>query len=268
MDRDRTGRPKRDREPVYSLAVGVGRVFFGGVLRLRPTVSGAESLPATGAAVLAITHFGYMDFALVEWITWLRTRRRTRFMVTRRAADKPVVGWLLKQMRHIPVEIGAGRDAYADAVRALKEGELVGVFPEAGVSASFVVRELKTGAVRMAADAGVPVIPIVVWGGQLLKTKNHKSSFAEAFRAPIHVSVGAPLPADSSDDPAEKTAELRSHLQALLDDAQAAYPTSGTGKWWQPAHLGGAAPTPAAAAAAEAERQRRKAAARAEKTGT
>lgn len=253
-------------EPVYSSAVAVGRFFFGGLLQLRPAVSGTEWIPSSGAAVLAITHFGYMDFALVEWVTWLRTRRRIRFMVTRRAADKPVIGWLLRRMRHIPVEMGAGRDAYEHAVRALQHGELVGVFPEAGVSASFTVRELKTGAVRMAAAAGVPVIPVVVWGGQLLRTKNHRAQAREAFRAPIRVAVGTPIEVDPSDDPTEKTAELRSHLQALLDDAQKTYPMSGADQWWQPAHLGGSAPTPAAAAVAEAERQRRRSADRGRKT--
>ncbi|MFG6475599.1 lysophospholipid acyltransferase family protein [Microbacterium sp. P06] len=259
-------RARRRFEPVYSSAVTVGRFFFGGILQLRPTLSGTERIPSSGAAVVAITHFGYMDFALVEWVAWLRTRRRIRFMVTRRAADKPVVGWLLRQMQHIPVEIGAGRDAYAHAVRALQDGELVGVFPEAGVSASFTVRELKTGAVRMAAAAGVPVIPVVVWGGQFLRTKNHKARIREAFKAPIRVAVGLPIEVDPSDDPAEKTAELHSHLQTLLDDAQETYPMSGAGQWWQPAHLGGSAPTPAAAAAAEAERQRRRAADRGETT--
>jgi len=251
---------KRRYEPVYSMAVGVGRIFFGGILRLRPTVSGMNSIPDSGAAVLAITHFGYMDFALVEWVTWLRTGRRIRFLVTRRAADKPVIGWLLQQMRHIPVEMRAGGDAYKHAVQALREGELVGVFPEAGVSASFTVRELKTGAVRMAAAAGVPVIPVVVWGGQLLRTKNHRSRIREAFKAPISVTVGMPIEVISSDDPALKTAALRATLQALLDDAQATYPRSGEGQWWQPAHLGGSAPTPDAAATIEAERQRQRSA--------
>jgi 1-acyl-sn-glycerol-3-phosphate acyltransferase len=259
-------RAKRRFEPVYSSAVAVGRLFFGGILQLRPTVSGAERIPPSGAAVLAITHFGYMDFALVEWVAWLRRRRRIRFMVTKRAADKPVVGSLLRQMRHIPVDMGAGRDAYAHAVRALQDGELVGVFPEAGVSASFTVRELKTGAVRMAAAAGVPVIPVVVWGGHLLRTKNHRAQFREAFKAPIRVAVGLPIEIAPSDDPAKKTAELRSHLQTLLDDAQETYPMSGAGRWWQPAHLGGSAPTPAAAAVAEAERQRRRSADRGEAT--
>ena len=252
--------PKRRREPVYSLAIGVGRVLFGGILRLRPTISGVESIPASGPAVLAITHFGYMDFALVEWVTWLRTRRRIRFMVTRRAADKPVVGWLLRQMRHIPVDMSAGGDAYAHAVRALQEGELVGVFPEAGVSASFTVRELKTGATRMAAAAGVPVIPVAIWGGQFLRTKNHRARLREAFKAPIRVAIGNPMDVSSSESSAAQTAQLRADLQALLDEAQASYPRSGQGQWWQPAHLGGSAPTPEEAAVAEAERRRRRAA--------
>lgn len=244
------------------MAVAAGRVFFGGVLRLRPVVTGAEAIPTSGAAVLAITHFGYMDFALVEWVAWLRTRRRIRFLVTKRAADKPVVGWLLNRMRHIPVDIGAGRDAYTQAVTALQDGEILGVFPEAGVSASYTVRDLKTGAVRMAAAAGVPVIPVVVWGGQFLRTKNHRARFREAFRAPIRIAVGHPIHVDAADDPVAATATLRASLEALLDDAQASYPLPGAGQWWQPSHLGGAAPTPEVAAAMDEERRQRRAARR------
>ena len=66
----------------------------------------------------------------------------------------------------------------------------------------------------------------------------------------------------TSDDPVQVTDELRERMQALLDEAQASYPLSGTGQWWQPRHLGGTAPTPEEAAVAEAERQQRKAAAR------
>jgi hypothetical protein len=52
---------------------------------------------------------------------------------------------------------------------------------------------------------------------------------------------------------------LRDTMQALLDGLQRDYPLNGDGQWWQPAHLGGSAPTPETAAAAEAERQLRKA---------
>jgi 1-acyl-sn-glycerol-3-phosphate acyltransferase len=152
----------------------------------------------------------------------------------------------------------AGRDAYTLAVEALRGGELIGVFPEAGVSASFTVRELKTGAARMAAAAGAPLIPVVIWGGQLLKTKNHRTSIREAFGAPIRVVVGSASTLGPTDDPIEATLRLRSQLQVLLDEAQASYPRSGMGEWWQPVHLGGTAPAPEEAAVWEAERQARK----------
>src|SRR6187399_2333239 len=136
-------------EPIYSMAIVAGRGLFG-LWGLKRRVTGAEQVPVTGGAVLAMTHFGYLEFALVEWQTWLHNRRRIRFMATKRAFDKPAVGWLLRGMHHISVDMKAGAAAFGNAVAALKSGELVGVFPEAGVSSSFTVRELKSGAARLA----------------------------------------------------------------------------------------------------------------------
>jgi hypothetical protein len=59
---------------------------------------------------------------------------------------------------------------------------------------------------------------------------------------------------------------LHDTLQALVDTVQADYPVAGAGQWWQPAHLGGTAPTPEQAAVAEAERRRRKAAEKGQRT--
>lgn len=250
---------KRTPEPVYTTAIAVGRLVFG-ALRLKPTVTGAEHLPETGGAILAITHFGYMDFALTEWMVWHRNRRRIRFLAKKGAFDKPVVGWLLRGMRHISVDMTSGATAYGQAITALKAGELLGVFPEAGVNRSFTVRELKTGTVRMAAEAGVPIVPIAVWGGHRLLTKGRKPSLAEARNVPISFAIGAPFTPDAALDVKEQTTALRASMQKLLDEAQASYPDNGTGTWWQPAHLGGTAPTPEEAAVMEAERQRRKAA--------
>jgi len=252
----------RTREPIYSTAITAGRAVFRSV-RLRPTVTGLANLPDAGGAVLAITHFGYADFALVEWMTWQKNRRHIRFMAKKGAFDKPVVGWLLRGMRHISVDMGAGAQAYGEAVRALSTGELIGVFPEGGVNASFTVRDLKTGAARMAQEARVPIVPIAVWGGHRLLTKNHKPSLREAYRTPVSFAIGAPIRVGADEDPQQVTDSLHATLQELVDGVQARYSEPGAGRWWQPAHLGGTAPTPAEAAATEAERQRRKAAARA-----
>ncbi|PPF78121.1 1-acyl-sn-glycerol-3-phosphate acyltransferase [Pseudoclavibacter sp. Z016] len=251
------------REPVYSFAIGVGRTVFG-ALRVRQTIRGAQHLPDTGGAVIAMTHFGYLEFALVECATWMHNRRRIRFMAKQSVFEKPVVGRLMRSMRHIPVNMKAGADAFAAAATALRDGELVGVFPEAGVSASFTIRDFKTGAARLAAQAGVPIIPVAVWGGHRLLTKNRKITLRERLNIPVHFSFGAPIHVAPDDDPADTTAKLKTVMEALLSELQSNYPEDGAGKWWQPRVLGGTAPTPEAAAAADAERDRRREAARAQ----
>ncbi|MCU1406620.1 MAG: 1-acyl-sn-glycerol-3-phosphate acyltransferase [Glaciihabitans sp.] len=251
---------RRTIEPIYSAAVAIGRSLFG-FWRLRRKTTGIGNIPDTGGAVLAMTHFGYLEFALVEWVTWLHNRRRIRFMAQKKAFDKPVIGTALRGMRHISVDMTAGADAYDNAVTALRNGELLGVFPEAGVSASFTVRELKTGAARLAADAGVPIIPVAVWGGHRLLTKNRSIKFRDRFGVPVHFAFGVPISVAEGDDPRTVTASLRTSLQDMVHTLQEEYPESGTGKWWQPRHLGGSAPTPAEAALADAERDKRRAAA-------
>ncbi|TDW31505.1 lysophospholipid acyltransferase family protein [Cryobacterium psychrophilum] len=249
-------------EPIYSTAITAGRALFGS-LRVHPALDGGHHLPNQGGAVLAITHFGYLDFALVEWQMWKRNRRHIRFMAKKGAFDQPLVGRLLRGMRHISVDMTAGAAAYGEAVTALQSGEVLGVFPEGGVNASFTVRELKTGTARMAAEAGVPIIPIAVWGGHRLLTKNHKPVLREIVGIPVHFAVGEPLTVAPGGDIAAATQTLHLALQGLVDGLQARYPESGESRWWQPSHLGGTAPTPAEAAVVEAERQRRRAAERA-----
>ncbi|WP_374946805.1 lysophospholipid acyltransferase family protein [Agreia sp.] len=253
---------RRSSEPIYSTAIGVGRTLFAG-LRIQRSATGLENIPATGGAVFAMTHFGYLEFALVEWQTWLHNRRRIRFMATKRAFDKPVVGGLLRGMRHISVDLKAGAAAFGNAVTALRSGELVGVFPEAGVSASFTVRELKSGAARLARDAGVPIIPVAVWGGQRLLTKNRAIPLRQRFGVPVRFVFGRPIVVAATDDIGTVTDSLRTTMQDMVDSLQAAYPIDGTGQWWQPRSLGGTAPTVAEAAEADAQRELRREAERA-----
>ncbi|RXZ50310.1 1-acyl-sn-glycerol-3-phosphate acyltransferase [Agromyces fucosus] len=253
---------RRRSDPIYSTAIIAGRALFG-FWGLKRHVTGAEHVPVTGGAVVAMTHFGYFEFALVEWATWLANRRRIRFMAKQGVFDKPVVGSLLRSMKHIPVDMKAGAAAYAKAVSALRDGELLGVFPEAGVSASFTVRELKTGAARLAAEAGVPIIPVAVWGGHRLMTKGRKVKFFGRFGVPVSFAFGEPIMVAAGEDPHTVTERLRATLQRMVDRLQAEYPVDGTGAWWQPRSLGGTAPTPEAAAAADAARDAAREAARA-----
>lgn len=248
---------RRRTETIYDTAIVVGRALFG-FWRLRRTATGLANIPDSGGAVIAMTHFGYLEFALVEWATWMHNKRRIRFMAQRAVFDKPVLGSVLRGMGHISVDMKAGASAYADAVAALRDGELIGVFPEAGVNSSFTVRELKTGAVRLAAEAGVPIIPVAIWGGHRLLTKNHKVGFRERFGILVTYAFGGPVTITANDDVRERTGELRGELQRLVDRLQSDYPIDGTGQWWNPRHLAGTAPTPEEAAAADEDRRRRR----------
>lgn len=232
-------------EAVYTAAIAAGRALFG-LLRVKREVTGAEHLPEEGGAVVAITHFGYLEFALVEWITWLHNRRRIRFMAKKGAFRGWPLGAFMRNMRHIPVDRAAGAHAYDAAIEALRRGELVGVFPEGTVSRSFEVQRIKTGAVRLAQEAGVPLIPVAVWGGHRILTKGARGRMRDRVGVPVEFAIGAPVAVGPSDDALAATDALRETLQRLADRLQAAYPVDGHGQWWQPARRGGTAPTPEA----------------------
>jgi 1-acyl-sn-glycerol-3-phosphate acyltransferase len=175
-------------------------------------------------------------------------------MAKKSVFDHRLSGPLMRGMHHIPVDRDAGLAAYRQALAALKEGELVGVFPEATISRSFTIKERKTGAVRMAAAAGVPIVPMALWGSQRLWTKGRPRTLTRRH-VPISIAVGEPLTPDGRGDAA--TTELRRRMSTLLDAVQRGYPDQPDGPddaWWQPAHLGGTAPTPEEAQALDAAR--------------
>ena len=155
-------------------------------------------------------------------------------------------GPLMRAMKHIPVDRTRGEEAYGDAVRALRSGEVVGVFPEATISPSFTLKEFKSGAVRMAREAGVPLLPMALWGTQRLWTKGHPRRLGR-HRFPVMMRVGAPLATDGPEQAVQLTERLRTRVQELLESAQQAYPLrprDAGDSWWLPAHLGGTAPVP------------------------
>jgi 1-acyl-sn-glycerol-3-phosphate acyltransferase len=209
-------RLRHQPDRVYRLAIRLGAGLFR-LLDLRRDVHGVTNVPPTGAAVLAVTHFGYLDFALVQDAVWRRSRRLTRFLVTDAAFAHPIAGPLLRAMQHIPVHRAAGAGAYRIARRALRRGELVGVFPESAVSVTTELLPLKKGAAGLAAETGVPLIPVLVWGGQQVITKGIPLRWRRARRADIHIEFGSPMHPAPGSDPAAVTDELRTALSAMVE---------------------------------------------------
>ena len=238
------------REYVYRPVVRVALIATR-LLGIRFDLQGLENLPAEGGAVLAANHVSFLDFIFVGLAYHRRNRRLVRFLAKRSVFERWPVGWLLRSMRHIPVDRSAGAGAYGAAVEALRAGEVVGVFPESTISRSFLPRQLKSGAARMAAEAGVPLVPVATWGGQRLWTAGRRPSLAR--RVPVTVRVDPPLPVGENEAPDAVTRRLAQRLDAMVDEVIAGYPdrAAGAGAWWMPASMGGTAPTPEESAGAE-----------------
>jgi 1-acyl-sn-glycerol-3-phosphate acyltransferase len=242
---------RRDRP--YRFVIRMCLVVFR-LFRFRFDVRGSQHVPATGGAIICSNHVSFFDFTFLG-LGAISQHRLVRFMAKSAVFDHWFAGPFMRAMRHIPVDRRAGAAAFDSAVRSLKDGEVVGVFPEATISRSFTVKDLKAGAARMAIDAGVPIIPAAVWGGHRVATKGHKVVFRRG--TPVMVFLGEPI----VPEPGEKVQPLlrrtRAAMEALLDEAQRDYPEQPAGpddRWWLPVHLGGTAPTPEEALVADAAR--------------
>jgi 1-acyl-sn-glycerol-3-phosphate acyltransferase len=228
-------------EPVYSGVIAVARGLFA-AQGLRFTITGIEHVPRSGGAVMVVNHTGYMDFTYAGYAAW-PARRFVRFMAKDSVFTHRVSGPLMRGMKHIPVDRSAGAASYAQAVRYLREGEIVGVFPEATISRSFELKEFKNGAARMAQEAGVPMLPVVIWGSQRVWTKGHPKRLGRT-NVPISVAVGETMPVAPGESIDAATAAIHATMTRMLHTLQESYePLTGAELAFLPARLGGTAPT-------------------------
>jgi len=251
-------------EPVYATVIQLARLVFR-IQGLKITVIGVENLPTSGGAVIAINHTGYLDFMLAGLPAYRQgLGRKLRFMAKQEVFDQKITGPIMRSLRHIPVDRASGAASYEAAVKNLKDGEWVGVYPEATISRSFEIKEFKSGAARMAVEAGVPIIPHIIWGAQRIWTKDHPKKLFRP-KVPITVLVGEPIQPTLAIP--ELNALLHSRMQHLLERAQEQYGPHPAGEFWVPHRLGGGAPSMAEAARLDHEEALRRAARRNQRAG-
>jgi 1-acyl-sn-glycerol-3-phosphate acyltransferase len=226
---------------VYPPVVVAIKLFWK-YLGLRFDFQGVHHIPRDGGAILSINHVGYLDFALTGTAA-LPTGRYVRFMAKKEVFDNKLAGPLMRGMHHICVDRSSGSASFVAALRALRAGEIVGIFPEGTISVSFEIKELKSGAVRLAMAAGVPVIPTIVWGSQRVWTKKVKRNLRRE-KIPIIVEFGEPLYFDKQSDVEASESLLRETMITMLHQVQQKYPDSHQGQRWAPLRLGGSAPAP------------------------
>lgn len=228
-------------ELVYPPVIALFKGVWKG-LDIQFKFEGQENLPRKGGAVLASNHVSYLDFALIGTGA-LHLKRYIRFMAKKGAFDNKIAGPLLRGMKHISVDRENGGASFVAALRALRDGEIVGIFPEATISTSFEIKSMKSGAVRLAMGAGVPVIPVVIWGSQRIWTKGQPKNFSRKS-IPIHITYGEPMRFHKDEDLEACETALRNKMIEMLNKVQREYPDSHVGEPWAPQRLGGTAPAP------------------------
>jgi 1-acyl-sn-glycerol-3-phosphate acyltransferase len=190
-----------------------------------------DRIPASGPALIACNHASYLD-PLVNAYAVVQAKRRPRFLAKDDLFRAFGIRWAMRGTRQIPVARGTGdQSPLRNAEAALASNQVVVVYPEGTVTrrADGLPMEGKTGTVRLALAAGVPILPLVSWGSAPVWQKSGPGSLRP--RRPIWVRVGDPFDVaargvsiDDHDGVRALTDELMAVLTADVEALRTAYP--------------------------------------------
>jgi 1-acyl-sn-glycerol-3-phosphate acyltransferase len=190
-----------------------------------------DEIPASGPVLIACNHASYLD-PLVNAYAIVRAKRRPRFLAKDDLFRAFGIRWAMRGTRQIPVARGRGdQSPLRNAETALRAGQVVVVYPEGTVThrPDGLPMEGKTGTVRLALAAGVPILPLVSWGSAPVWQKSGPGSLRPG--RPILVRVGDPfdvasrgVSVDDHDGVRTLTDELMAVLTADVEALRAAYP--------------------------------------------
>ena len=219
-------------EPLYGLA----GLLFRRPLRhgLRWRIEGTERIPGHGPALLASNHISYLDPLCVAYVAD-QAGRRVRFLAKAELFEKRLLGGLLRTLGQIPVARGTA-DASGSldaALAALEGGRCVVVFPEGTITDDLEPMAGKTGTARLARAAGVPVLPVGIWGTHRIMTKGRRPS--PRLGVAVTAVVGPPVTVGPGDNPRESTDRIMAAICAQVARARELYfqePRDEADAWW------------------------------------
>lgn len=181
--------------------------------------NGVENVPADGPVVIAGNHPSYLDPVLIS----LPVRRKIRFIAWDRLFKVPLLGQLIRFLGAFPVDI-TRRDsrAFEQAMEILRNGEPLGIFPEAGRSKQGRMNEmLKTGAARFAIQNRCPLVPVTIAGAYDAWPATRLIPFPRKITVKYHAPISfteAEYAARAEDPefPVEITEKLRTKIEQRL----------------------------------------------------
>lgn len=186
-------------------------------------VTGDAHIPAQGAAVLACNHVSFVDAVLLM----AASPRPIHFVMDHRIFRVPVLGWLFRLAKAIPIapqkeDPAVYEAAFERAAQVLKDGDLLAIFPEGGITRDGQLQPFKGGIMKIlerAAEDGLrpPVVPMALtnlWGSFFSRVEG--TAMARPFRRGLFnrvgLHVGAPMPPESV-----QPATLQARVAQLLD---------------------------------------------------
>ncbi|MGQ0528239.1 MAG: MFS transporter [Panacagrimonas sp.] len=186
--------------------------------RIRKT--GLDHIPDQGAAIVTCNHVSYVD-ALILGGT---VRRPIRFVMYHKIFRIPVLNFIFRTARAIPIapakEDAALLDkAYEDIDAALRNGELVGLFPEGGLTPDGEIQTFKPGIEKILARTSAPVVPMAVrglWKSMWSRRDSRMGRSRLPRRIRAHIELIADAPMDGS---RLQVAELEQRIRGLRGDA-------------------------------------------------
>ncbi|MEJ6021563.1 MFS transporter [Ramlibacter sp. PS4R-6] len=184
-------------------------------------VRGDEAIPTEGAAVLVCNHVSFVDAVLLM----AASPRPIYFVMDHRIFQVPVLGWLFRLAKAIPIaprkeDERAYEAAFDAAAKVLKDGDLLAIFPEGAITRDGQLQAFKGGIMKILERHPVPVIPMALtnlWGSYFSRIEE-KGAMVRPFRRGLFnrvgLNVGEPVP------PAQVSPELlRARVEHLLAPA-------------------------------------------------
>ena len=175
---------------------------------------GVEHIPAEGAALIVCNHVSFVDPVILMAVS----PRPVRFVMDHRIFRTPLISFVFRHTRSIPIapakeDPAMMERAFAEVSAALREGELVGIFPEGAITATGDIAPFRPGVTRILERDPVPVIPLALqglWGSFFSRKDGPAMSrpFRRGLRSKIAIVGAPPVP------PAAATPEK---LQAIVE---------------------------------------------------